>query len=108
MAVFSATFSTTGGGHVFCPVSRGGHVPGLRHVSGCDHSVTEAVSTLCHGYQDCAFTASPGTLGGDNNIIVGRFCLLVCLYILSYLFMRQISLTSAVYHVVTMHSGVEA
>ena len=67
LAVFSATFSTTGGGHVFCPVSRGGHVPGIRHVSGatCDHSVTDAVSTLCHGYPDCSFPASPRTLGGN-------------------------------------------
>ena len=53
--------------HSNVSLSRGGHVPGIRHVSGatCDHSVTDAVSTLCHGYPDCSFPASPMTLGGN-------------------------------------------
>ena len=61
LAVFSATFSSAGGGHVFCPASRG-----LAPRGGpgtCDVAVTGAVSALCHGYLNCSFPALPGALG---------------------------------------------
>ena len=56
LAIFSSVFSTAGSSHVFCP---GG---GWRGPS-CDHSVTDKVSSLCHGYSTCTFTASPSGLG---------------------------------------------
>ena len=61
LAVFSATFSGAGGGHVFCPASRGLAPRG--GAGTCDVAVTGAVSALCHGYLNCSFPALPGALG---------------------------------------------
>ena len=58
LAIFSAVFSRAAGGHVFCPGA--GRADTARR---CDHSVTESVSSLCHGYSTCSFRASPAGLG---------------------------------------------
>ena len=72
LAIFSATFSTTSGGHVFCPARR--HVARdfrlePETVLSCDHSVTDTVSDFCHGYSDCKFSANPASLGGVRQCI---------------------------------------
>ena len=69
VAIFSAAFSTSGGGHVFCPVTR--HVSPV-HVSDeltCDYSVTSEVSRLCHGYNHCHFSADSGQVGGVDQCV---------------------------------------
>ena len=68
LAIFSATFSTTGGGHVFCPATRHAAPSHVADLS-CDYPVTSEVSQLCHGYSDCQFLADSARVGGVHHCV---------------------------------------
>ena len=67
LAIFSSVFSSGGGSHVFCP--------GTSTTSSssrlCSDSVTERVSSLCHGYSACRFRAEPASLGQAGSVCSG-------------------------------------
>ena len=68
LAIFSSVFSTGGGSHVFCP---GSSTRAASRPVCSDQSVTDRVSSLCHGYSACRFRAEPGSLGQAGSACSG-------------------------------------